>query len=279
MFRFIAQHRVLFLVLLLILIGLQLLTTGLKHKTDVGFFGKVALAVYSPVYQILSWPFRFVAGGLGDYLWLVHVKRDNADLRRQNNALRGATTECVELRAENERLHKLLHMPTTDLPPVANARVVGRSDRAGFHIALLDAGTRRGVAKGMPVVAPEGVVGFVAAATINASKVVLITDASARVDVILQRTRRRAVLFGRGRDLCSLEYLDADADVAEGDLLVTSGADGVFPKGLAVGSVKSVSRGNFGVVMAVEAAPAVTFARLEDVTVLARRADGLELLP
>jgi rod shape-determining protein MreC len=277
MFRFITQHRVLFLILLLVLIGLHLLTSGLKHKTDVGFFGRVAMAVYSPIYQVLSWPFKLVGGGFGNYLWLVHAKRDNAALRTENNELHAQLVEAAELKAENERLRNLLSMRALELPAVAHARVVGRSDQAGFHIALLDVGTRDNVAKGMPVVAPEGLVGFIAAATLNASKAVLITDASARADVVIQRTRKRAVLFGGGKNTCTLEFLDTETDVAEGDLAVTTGADGVFPKGVAVGKVLDVKRGAYGVIQSVEIAPSAPLQTIETVSVLAKRPDALSL--
>jgi rod shape-determining protein MreC len=279
MLRFIAQHRVLFLVLLLVLLGLHLLSTGLKHKTDLGFFGRVTLAVYSPIYQVLSWPFARLADGLSGYFWLVGVKADNVNLRKQNELLRAQLVEFKELRAENERLAAVLRMAPPGGPPTAHARVIGRSSQVDFHVVLLDAGSSAGVAKGMAVATPEGLVGAIVAVAPNASKAVLLTDPSSRVDVILQRSRKRGILFGRGRNVCTLEYLDSEADALEGDLLITSGADGVFPKGLAVGAVAAVNRGDQGAIHAIVVAPAARLTTFEEAAVLPRTENALQLTP
>jgi rod shape-determining protein MreC len=180
---------------------------------------------------------------------------------------------------ENERLKELLQMRREDSQPVAYAQVIGRSGREDFHVLVVNAGSSKGVAKGMAVATPDGLVGFVTAVAPFAAKVMMLTDATARVDVVLQRTRHRAILFGRGRPLCTLEYLDPGTDAAEGDRVVASGADGLAPKGVAVGVVQQVQRGDFGVVQSIVIEPAVDFSTVEDVAILPIQPGAVELLP
>lgn len=268
MLHFIRQHRLLLLILLLVLISLHLLSSGLRKQSDVSFVGKVILTVYTPIYSVLSWPFVNISSGLSHYLYLVEVKETNERLREQNTVLTGNLVELRELRAENERLTTLLDLEILDRRPVAYARVIGRGNQAEFHVLLIDKGTGDGVEKGMAVAAPSGLVGYVAAAVPGAAKVVLITDAGARIDAILQRTREPAMIIGRGEKMCTVRYVAPDADVAEGDRLVTSGLGGIFPKGISVGFVHEVKRGEFEVIQEITVATAVDLDTLEEVAVL-----------
>jgi rod shape-determining protein MreC len=276
MFRFLSQHRVLLLVLLLVLISLHLLSTGLKKQTDVSFAGRVVLAVYSPIYKVLSWPFVKVAGGMSHYIYLVSVKDSNESLQHQNAVLMGNLVELEELRTENRRLEKLLGLRSPVRQPVAFARVIGRGEKSEFHVILIDKGAGDGVEKGMAVTAPAGLVGYVAAATRGASKVVVITDAGARIDAVIQRTRRQAMAFGQGKDELTVRYLESDADVAEGDRLVTSGLGGVFPKGIAIGEIQRIDRGEFDVIRDITVVPSVELGTVEEVAVFP--GPGLKLL-
>jgi rod shape-determining protein MreC len=132
---------------------------------------------------------------------------------------------------------------------------------------LIDRGSQDGVSEGMPVVVAEGVVGRVIKTARRESRVLLITDASSAVAGLVQRTRARGVCRGQG-DLLAFDFAMHWEEIEEGDLIVTSGMGGVFPKGLSVGTVKRVKLSEFGLFQSVEIAPAVDFYRLEEVLVL-----------
>ena len=267
MFHFLSQHRVLLLVLLLVLIGLHLLSSGLKHKTNLGFVGKSVLFVYTPIYKVLSWPFQKAAWLASNYLYLVEVKDLNGRLRKQNGLLKGQLSRFAELEAENHRLLALLGLRDTEVKPVAYARVVGRSLTPEFRTLIIDVGSSQGVKTGMAVVTAEGLIGFVAVVVPHSAKVVLITDASARVDTIVQRTRGQAMVFGRGKKHCSLEYL-TDPDVVVGDRVITSGVGGLFPKGVPVGVVAAVNRGQPNSPQGIWVLPSADLDSVEEVAVL-----------
>jgi rod shape-determining protein MreC len=119
----------------------------------------------------------------------------------------------------------------------------------------------------MAVINQHGVVGRIVKCSPRSSRVLLLIDASSALATLVERTRTRSICRGTG-DALSLDYVALPEDVAEGDLIVTSGLGGVFPKGLPVGSVRSVVRGGFSMFQTIEIAPAVDFSRIEEVMVL-----------
>jgi len=274
MLRFVTQHRVLLLILLLLLIGLHLLSSGMKHKSELGLVGKVLLTIYNPIYKVINWPFAEASALLSKYLYLLDVKETNRNLQTQNTTLQKQLVEIEELRAENQRLTELLNLKDNHWHLVANARVIGRSPHQEFRSLLIDKGSSSGVQKGMAAIAPQGLVGFIADVTPNAAKAVIITDPSSRVDGIIQRTRKRTMVFGRGEDVCSLEYLEQGVDIADGDRIITSGLDGIFPKSVQIGLVTGVRRGNFGVLQQTRLQPSVDLNAVEEVAVVT---GGLDL--
>lgn len=279
MLRFIAQHRVLLLILVLVLVGLHLLSTGLKKQTELTFFGKVVLTVYNPLYKFFSWPFRKVKDLFNDYLFLVHVKRHNAELEAKNQELAGQIAAMEELAAENRRLLDLLKMKDNKFEPIAFGRVIGRSSLAEFRVITIDAGSNERVQKGMPVVAPQGLVGFVADAAPGVAKVVLITDPKSHIDALIQRKREPVTIFGQGTNECLLQYYDhRDIEVAEEDSVVASGADGLFPKGLPIGRISKIIREQ-DTIRSIILTPAVDLDALEEVMVMPLGPGAAELVP
>ena len=121
--------------------------------------------------------------------------------------------------------------------------------------------------EGLPVVVPEGVVGRVIRVSSRQSRVLLVTDASSALAVLVQRNRTRGVCRGRG-DALTFDFALRQEDIAVGDQIVTSGTGGVFPKGLAVGVVTQLTKEEFGLFQSIVVSPAVDFSRLEEVLVL-----------
>ena len=179
--------------------------------------------------------------------------------------------KLLEAEATNRQLKQLLDFRSHLIPPGAiTATIIANSAASWFQSCLIDKGSADGVRKGMAVVTPLGVVGQVVAVTPRAAKVLLLTDPNSGIDVLVQRTRSRGIVSGSLENGIVLKYMKRSEDVQEGDRLITSGMDGVFPKGLMVGTVIKVLKQHLGLFQFVEVLPAVQTPRIENVLVVDR---------
>jgi rod shape-determining protein MreC len=150
----------------------------------------------------------------------------------------------------------------------------------GRQLLTIDRGSDDGIAPMMPVVVAEGVVGRVHSAAGATAEVLVLTDLNSSVAVRVERTRARANVRGMGKpDLCRLDYALRTEDIIEGDPLVTSGTDGVFPRGLPVGKVTKLERRAHGLFQDARVVPAVDVTRLEEVLVLTLWERAPEVMP
>ena len=212
------------------------------------------------------------------YIDLVGVRADNLQLRDDKVRLKAELVQREEYRLENERLRQLLglraHAPEVEM---VLAEIVATSPTPLYRSVRINRGRRHGINLGAAVVGAAGVVGRVAALGQTSAEVMLLVDASHSMDVVVQRSRARARLRGTGVDgelAAETQYLARTADVAPGDLIVTSGLGGTFPRGLPVGTVTSCARPAFGLFQQVQVQPSVDFARLEVLMVIRGRADS-----
>lgn len=176
-------------------------------------------------------------------------------------------TRCEEDRLENARLRALLELKESLPMPAVAASVLANSVRGASKTCLIGRGSGDGLRPDLPVVNAQGVVGRIWSVGRGISKVQLLVDASSGVAVLVQRSRVQGVLVGRGDELLELRYLSPLDEVAAGDLLLTSGQDGIYPRGLPVGVVAEV-RELGPLQRSVTVVPRVDFNRLEEVLVL-----------
>ncbi len=145
-----------------------------------------------------------------------------------------------EIEEENKRLRRLLDLKDHSIYEGLASSVIAREPGNWFQALLLDRGERSGVKKNSIVVTPEGLVGRVIKVNKGSSQVLLITDPGSEIGALIQRTRIQGVIQGRKRDLI-LKYLPLEANVREGDLVLTSGLEGgLFPKSLVIGRIKKI---------------------------------------
>jgi rod shape-determining protein MreC len=210
-----------------------------------------------------------VRGTTAQYLDLISIKRENEGLKAEKSELTAKLARFDELMLENQRLAKLLdfksHMPSHILP----ARVIGQDlFSSQYRTIRIDRGIENGVSKGMAVITPDGVVGYVFAVDSNTAQVLVVTDRYAVVDAVVQRTRARGIIEGKTETTATLKYLHRSDDVQSGDLIVTSGLDNIFPQGFPIGHVTQVERKSYDITQKVEIEPIVRLARLEEVFVM-----------
>lgn len=213
--------------------------------------------------------------GLTKYVTSVASGEELIRLRREAHSLQAMTVRLRELELQNEELSRLARVAERiDGPRPMGARVIGRSGAPLTRIARIDRGRSDGVQRGDAVVTAAGVVGQVLVAGRHASDVLLLTDPSSSLDVVVQRTRARGLVRGTGDDdeyRVRVEDFDRLADVQPGDVLVTSGLGSHFPPGLLVGEVVDVKKRGDSLYQRAEVRPAADMASFERVLVLVRR--------
>jgi rod shape-determining protein MreC len=120
----------------------------------------------------------------------------------------------------------------------------------------------------MAVISHEGVIGQILKTAPHYSTVLLITDYNSAIDALVQRTRARAIVEGKGENRCQLKYLLRTEEVSAGDIVVTAGSGGNFPKGLMIGEIQKVEKKGLGVFQYAELVPGVDLTKLEEVFVV-----------
>ena len=261
------RYRFLLLAIILVLATVFLYSYNLRQKTATTFFERAVLTFAAPFQASIDGFVDTATGTWRNYLWLVDAQQRNLELEQENQELHSRLQQVQEISLQNERLRKLLAF-VDDLDRAAlPAQIIGEDASNWARTIIIDKGTRAGLRTGLPVVAAQGVVGRIIKIAPGSSRVLLLTDASSAVAALIQRTRTRGIIRGRGANL-SIEYALRDDDIQVGDLLVTSGMGGVFPKGLPLGLVESVEKGQFGLFQQVKAAPTIDFSLLEEVMVI-----------
>lgn len=195
------------------------------------------------------------------------------DLRRENGALRAEQTAYSEILAENMRLRSLAGFKQGYTQhSLLGAKVIARDYGIWTNTMVIDRGTDSGLARYMPVIVPEGLVGFVSEVYMNSARVQLITDPRTSVGAIVQRPASRvaSMVKGSGNRPSNLVFanLPREADVIKGDVLITSGYGGVYPHGLLIGRVSQVDDETATTAREALVEPAADLSRLEEVFVI-----------
>lgn len=165
-----------------------------------------------------------------------------SELKKQNEELTSELAQLTEAEKTAERLEGLLGLQSTYNLQSTAARIIGTTGDAWSQTVTIDKGSANGFEIGMPVCNSGGVIGQIIEVSAATSTVRLINDENSGVSAMVQSTRAQGILQGQPDGTLMLSYVPADADVKVGDVIITSGLGGRFPKGLPLGTVSSVSR-------------------------------------
>ncbi len=244
-----------------------LLSLSLKHSPALGRVEGALVSLSAPglaaIHYVVDSLQRLWAG----YFFLVGLREKNEALQRRLDDYLPKEVQYQEAVQTLKRLEALLELRQELALPVTAARVIAYDPSLWSRCLILDKGKNQGVQVGFPVLVPTGVVGRVVEAYPEYAKVMLIVDRNSGADATLQRTRGRGILQGKGGNRCSLEYLPKNADVQIGDLVLTSGLGGIYPKGLALGHVTAIDKKVPGAFQEIEVTPTVDLSSLEEVLI------------
>jgi rod shape-determining protein MreC len=223
-----------------------------------------------PLFKSLGRVTSFADDVIKEYLLLRQVHYENESLKEQVTSLEQKLIDYQEAYVENLRLRRLLDFRSTIETETIAAQVVLHDLTGWFQTLMIDKGFRDGVAPDMAVVNDEGVVGRVLDVSDRYARVLLVTDAGSSIDAIIQRNRVRGIVCGKDANTCVLKYVRGNLDVQVGDLVVTSGKDGVFPKGLRLGTIQGVYRDPLDLFQRIDVKPVVRLSALEELLIVKR---------
>jgi len=262
------RYTLLIFIILLLLFALVLMSLRAKQRKGVEFFDALLMEVCSPFQKAATLVIKTVQGTFQQYVFLVNLEKENRMLKQKIAELQEENHRMKEMKLANERLRQLLHFREKNSPSMIGAEVIGQDPSSWFKSVTIDKGERDGVKKGMAVISPVGVIGQILKTAPHYATVLLITDYNSAIDSIVERTRAKAIVEGKGENRCQLKYLLRAEEVAVGDVVVTSGLGGNFPKGLMVGEIKKVDKKGHGVFQYAELVPSVDLTQLEEVFVI-----------
>jgi rod shape-determining protein MreC len=248
-----------------------LISAQVQSKSGVRVLEAFTLGAFSRVQQGASNVIQGVRSAWGNYVSLRGVRAENEQLRTQVADLEVRLQEQRALATRTTTLQELLNLRSSVPAPTLAAEVIAGNPNPGMMTLTIDRGSDDGVQENMAVIAPTGIVGrVVGSPAAHAARVQLIIDQHAAAGAISERSRAGGMVVGRsdadGAPL-RMELVSNLADLRVGDLIVTSGVDGIYPKGFAIGRVESVDRGT-GLYLTVTVRPTVDFRSLEEVLVV-----------
>ena len=254
--------------IVLIAVNIIILSVNSQDRTPSTRVGHVALFFVSPFQEFTSDGIHLIQNIWRNYFDLVGVSQNNDLLVKALKAANEKNNHLRELELSHARLQRLLELKPDLKRRVVAAAVVGKDPSPWLKTVVIDKGMDGGVQRGMPVVTPDGIAGLITDASAGYAKVLLITDQNSAVDALTQTTRARGMVKGESSDKLRLDYVLRRNDILAGDIIISSGLDGVFPKGIRIGYVHEVIKPNSGIFQEVSITPYVDFEKLEEVLVI-----------
>ncbi|MBU5612410.1 rod shape-determining protein MreC [Geomonas azotofigens] len=267
------RYRRFLMTALLLLAAFLTYALNLRNREHANPVERTVMGITAPVAGSAASATGFLSDIWNNYIDLIDVRRENIELRKSVKRLNARIIADNEAVAATMRLKQLLDLKESVAVPSLAVSVIGEDSSAWFKTLVVDRGSADGLLEGMPVVAIGGVVGRLVKVAPHSSRVLLLTDHASAIAAIVQRSRARGVVRGAGGGRCSLEFTVKDEDVKVGDTVISSGIGGVFPKGLPIGEVTMVKKGEYGVFQTIEVRPLVNIGKLEEALVLVRQRD------
>jgi rod shape-determining protein MreC len=263
------RQRTGYLLLTLMVGHVILISAQVQSNSGVPVLEGVAFGAFSRVQLGVAGVVNGTRNAWGNYVGLRGVRGQNEQLRAQLAELEVRLQEQRALAARSVRLQELLALKASATLPMLAAEVIGGNPNPGMRTITIDRGSADGVRTNMAVIAPKGVVGrIIGEPAAHASRVQLIIDRDAAAGAIIERSRAGGMVVGVDvNPPLKMDLVSNLSDVKDGDLVVASGVDGIYPKGYTIGSVEKAERGH-GLYLTISVRPAVDFSSVEEVLVV-----------
>lgn len=267
------RNRVVLVSATLLLAALLMLSVGSRSEQRSDPFAGVVLEIVRPLQVSVVAAVDAVENIWSSYFNLVGVRGENERLRQRVLDLEEQLVQRAEAERADRRLQEMLDFRAGLPDQAVPAQIIGRDPLPWSGTITINKGSSDGIGRNAAVVSQHGVVGQTIATSAHSARVLLITDHNSGVDAIVQRSRARGVVKGALDGRCIMKYLQRSDDIAVGDRIVTSGLDGIFPKGISVGEITDVDLDKRGLLKTADIAPSAPLERIEEVLVVVRQAE------
>jgi rod shape-determining protein MreC len=244
-----------------------LISAQVNSKSGVPVLESVTFGIFSEVQRGLSGGVSGIRGLWGGYVGLRHARAENEELKRQLGTIQIELQEQRALAERTRSLEKLLEMREQLTLKTTGAEIIGAAATPDFRTVTIDKGSTSGLHADMAVVSPAGVVGRIVVPSARSAKVQLLIARNAAAGALIERSRAQGVVVGGGDERRQMDYVSEVSDVVAGDVVVTSGIDGIYPKGFVIGRVETVEKSG-GSYRRITIKPAVDFRSIEEVLVV-----------
>jgi rod shape-determining protein MreC len=261
------KERAALITIPLLVLHLALLSLQIEGSSGTLLFKTWTLTAQAPLVAVASGIARGIRNFWHSYVWMVGAQSENEQLQETVRRLSLVNSAYEQERQENARLRGLLSMTDMISFKTVGARVIARTPSFLSNVVYIDRGAQDGLRSDQPVISGDGIIGRTILVSAHQSQVQLITNPDASAGVMLEQTRTPGVLRGSGDFLLELDYIGNAQQVENGEVVVSSGLDGIYPKGLAIGKVVDSRKGR-GVFRAIKVQPFMDFMRIEEVSII-----------
>ncbi len=252
---------------LFIAVNFTVITMTSRQSLPVSGLERLAITLTSPFQFVVTRTISFTESVWYTYFTSVLAVAENQQLRHELAMAKEIQNRYEELELENARLKKFVNFTGSVPATYVAAQVIARDPSPWFKTIMIDKGEGDGLVKGSPVLVSEGIVGQIIKVSNSFSRVLLITDRNSAVDALVQNTRVRGMVKGNNEDTCSFVYALRKDEIKPGEMIVSSGLDQVFPKGLKIGRILEVKKVHSQLFQDIIIETSVDFDRLEEVLV------------
>lgn len=280
MFRFLTLNKKILIAFILLIGIFVLLSPEIKQSSKYNLLERPFLVISGFIQSGLATISQGVSSTWNGYVNLVNVQKENEMLVEEVKRLRAEVIYLKEKASTGDRLTELLKLGDSYVQKQTVASIIAKDPANWYEALVINKGEKEGIEPGMGVITAGGVVGRVVKTASDYSRVLLMTDRNSAVAGLIQRTGYEGIVAGQQGSALRLNYILTDADVQNGDIIITSGTDGVFPRGIMIGRVNRVEKPQNRLFQSVTLIPEADLYREREVLVIKSTVsyDGYRLL-
>ena len=268
MFRFLTLNKKILIAFILLIGVFVLLSPEIKQSPKYHVLERPFLTVT----WLIQSGFNIVSGG-GSSVWngyinLINVQEENQQLVEEVKRLRSEVIYLKEKSATGDRLMELLKLWDTSAVKHVAANVIAKDPANWYGALVINKGEEDGIKPNMGVITAEGVIGRIVKTAPDYSRVLLLSDRNSAIAGLIQRTGYEGIAEGQQGRVLRLNYIMTDADVLDGDIVITSGTDGVFPRGIVIGRINKIEKPQNRLFQSIELIPVATLSKVREVMVI-----------